>query len=219
MKGMDFIGIVLLFFLSLWSALYMESSMKKFFMPELFAILLLIIIGFGITYALFSGRKWAWHSAAGFFLIALFNCAFMFYFTREKVPFAVCLFVNAAGLGTSVVKFSGDFLAGLSFQKPSMPPEPSAVQSPKPEEPTQFPKPYSRHAERLWTTQPSAKPYYQDDSDVLVELETYGMDSDILAPKAEPKTAKPNPARKKTKKKSARKSGGKKKIAKAKKKR
>ena len=202
MKGMDFIGIVLLFFLSLWSALYIESAMDKFFLLELFVILLLIIVCFGIIYAMFSGRKWAWHSAAGFFLIALVNCVFVFYFTRDKIPFAVCLFVNAAGFGTSIVKFSGDFLLDHSFQKPKTPPSVHFI-SPKPDITSSNPKPYSSHEEKLWTTNPSTGPYYHDDSDILVELETYNMDSNILAPM-------PKPARKKAKKKSARKSGGKK---------
>ena len=204
MKGMDFIGIVLLFFLSLWSALYNESAMDKLFLLELFVILMLIIMCFGITYALFSERKWAWHSAAGFFLIALVNCVFVFYFTNEKVPFAVSLFVNIAGLGTSFVKSSGDLLGGKSFQKPRMPPKPSVILPQKP-----YSSPKEEPAEKLWTTHPEAKPYYHDDTDVLIELETYNMDSDILAPKIKPK-----PARKKTKKKGARKSGGKKKAAK-----
>ncbi len=67
MRGMDFIGIVLLFFLSLWGALYLEAAMGPYFLFELFVILLLIIVSIGILYAILSNKKWAWHTATAFF--------------------------------------------------------------------------------------------------------------------------------------------------------
>ena len=117
MKRMDFIGMVLLFFLSILSTLYSESAMSRYFILELFIILILIIFSFGVAYALFLGRKKAWYSATLFFGASIINCLFIFYATREKAPFALCLLANAAGLGISIMNSSGNLFLSRIFQK------------------------------------------------------------------------------------------------------
>ena len=98
MGGKDFIAAVLIVFLSLWSALYLETSLKSYFVLELFVIVILLIVSAGILYAIFTGKTWAWNASAVFFLAGLINSIFLYFGTRSVSPFLIALFSNLAGL-------------------------------------------------------------------------------------------------------------------------
>jgi hypothetical protein len=107
MGGKDFIAAVLIVFLSLWSMLYLETSLKSYFMPELLIILVFLIVSTGILYSILTGKEWAWNAAAVFFFAAIVNSILLYFGTKSLTPFLVALFSNLAGLalaGSNAVK-------------------------------------------------------------------------------------------------------------------
>ncbi len=97
MGGKDFIAVLVLAFLSLWLAVYLETGLESYFVLELFVILLLIILSTGIFYGIVSGKKWAWHALSFFFLAVLINCTLVYIATSNKPIFFFASFINLAG--------------------------------------------------------------------------------------------------------------------------
>jgi hypothetical protein len=93
----DFIAVVLIVFLSLWGMLYLEADLARYFLLELFVILLLVIIASGILYGIATEKDWAWSAMTAFFAFALINTVLVFMATRNTTPFFLTLFVNIVG--------------------------------------------------------------------------------------------------------------------------
>ena len=117
MEWKDFIAVVLVVFLSLWGMLYLESDLTSFFMLELLAILLFIIIASGILYGVASEKDWAWSALTAFFALASINTVLVFLLTKNTTPFMLTLFVNIIG-------FAGCGAKAVNFEFPQETPSP-----------------------------------------------------------------------------------------------
>ena len=94
MDARGFIAVVMLVFLSLWGALYLEAGLNSYYVAELFIIFLMIIASIGILYAIETKKKWAWHSLSAFFVIALANSALLYFAAGSRPGYAAFIFVN-----------------------------------------------------------------------------------------------------------------------------
>jgi len=119
MDGRDFITMVLIVFLSLWGALYLEVDLTQYFVAELFIIFLFIISAIGILYGLAKEEDWAWPSTSLFFIAALINCIFVYIYARNTTPFIVTSVINIVGIGAGVSK-----LMNKETNLPELPPMP-----------------------------------------------------------------------------------------------
>lgn len=104
MDSRDFITMVLIAFLSLWGALYLEADLSQYFVAELFIILLFIIAAVGIFYGLAADKEWAWPSISLFFLASLINCIFIYAYAGNTVPFVVTSIINIVGISAGTSK-------------------------------------------------------------------------------------------------------------------
>ncbi|MBN2111962.1 hypothetical protein JW707_02570 [Candidatus Woesearchaeota archaeon] len=107
MGGKDFIAVVLIVFLSLWSMLYLETSLENYFMLELLVLVLFLIISTGILYSIFVKKEWAWGAAAVYFAAAVVNSVFLYFGTKSLTPFLVALLSNIAGIALAGSTMSG----------------------------------------------------------------------------------------------------------------
>lgn len=176
MDGRDFIAAVLIVFLSLWGALYLETGLANYFVLELFVILLLTITASGILYGIAAEKDWAWPTLAAFFLLALVNCTLIYLEARNTTPFVITSFVNLAGfaVGVSMALKTGP---AKSRQLPELQPEPEVYE---------------------------AETY--EENDLTQDLETYEIEPEALVQKKEgKKTAKKRKTagKKKSKKRAA----------------
>jgi len=154
MDRKDFIGIVLVVFLSLWGMLYLEADLASYFMEELFVILIFTIISIGLLYGIATEKDWAWSAMTAFFAFAAINTVIVYLATGNATPFLLTLFVNIAGFGVC-----GANAVNFEFI-------PSQMPSPEEDIPDLPPMPVTEdHI------------YHVDESDLIdhveVELETY----------------------------------------------
>ena len=126
MARKEFTTMVLIFFLSLWGALYLESGLAEYFVLELFIILILVISAAGILYGLALEKDWAWASVSVFFIASLANCIFVYIFAGNTTPFVVLSAINILGVWAGATKI------GINLQDsriPELPPMPEAYDS------------------------------------------------------------------------------------------
>ncbi len=121
MGGKEFIAWVMVVFLSLWSALYLETGLENYFVLELFVILLLIIISVGILYSLAAGKEWVWGALLIFFAVSIINSILVYLEAGNTTPFMLALFVNIAGIIMAVSKHPN---ISLTDDAPAMPTSP-----------------------------------------------------------------------------------------------
>jgi len=150
MEGKDFIAMVLIAFLSLWGTLYLETDLKDYFVPELFVILLLIIVAVGIFYGIAAGKDWAWPSLALFFLIAAANCVLIYIAAGNTTPFTVTACINLVGFVVAVSRSVSHGFAKIE-ELPALPPLPPAPEQDE-----------------------------QEEGDLMNSLETYEVEPDIF---------------------------------------
>ena len=126
MDSRDFITMVIIAFLSLWGALYLEADLTQYFVAELFIILLFIIAAVGVFYGLAAGREWAWPSSSLFFLASLANCIFIYSFAGNTTPFVVASLINIVGIGAGASRLMNFEAkdAQKDAQIPELPPMP-----------------------------------------------------------------------------------------------
>lgn len=104
MGNKDFVASVLIVFLSLWSMLYLETSLENYFFFELFILLLMIILFTGALYGIASKKEWAWKLSFALFIAGSLNSFLLYAETRLTMPFFVALLSNFAGISLSAPK-------------------------------------------------------------------------------------------------------------------
>jgi hypothetical protein len=130
MDARGFIAVVMLVFLSLWGALYLEAGLGSYYVAELFFILLMIISSIGILYAIETKKRWAWHSLSAFFVIALANSALLYFAAGSRPGYAAFIFVNIAGVILGAAK-AMDIGIMPSRERQGIPPPPVEKASPQ----------------------------------------------------------------------------------------
>lgn len=128
MDSRDFITMVLIVFLSLWGALYLEADLAQYFVAELFIILLFIIAAVGVLYGLAAGKEWAWPSTSLFFLASLANCIFIYALAGNTMPFVVTSIINIVGIGAGASRLMGSDKEKVEI--PELPPMPEVSAEP-----------------------------------------------------------------------------------------
>ncbi len=121
MGGKRIIAITILIFLSLWGAVYLETSMKSNFFAELFIVAVMVIGGFGIVLSISEGMEIGLHGALVFFAAAMLNTIFLYYASQSLLPSMLTMLVNMAGFTVSfsmMKKEIGIIEQEISFEKP-----------------------------------------------------------------------------------------------------
>lgn len=109
MEAKDFITALVVVFLSLWGALYLETGLSAYFVLELFVILLLVLAATGILYGIASGKEWGWHALFAFFIVSIINSTAVYSSAKSVTPFALTLLANFGGILFIVSRKPGRF--------------------------------------------------------------------------------------------------------------
>ena len=97
------ITIIVLLFINFLGAIFIETKLTNYYMPELAFIVIGLILAMGVILGLGLELKWGWQISTIAFSLYLANTVFLYVASKQFLVFAIMLFFNTIGLLISVI--------------------------------------------------------------------------------------------------------------------